>query len=44
MVKKFGEKAAFQGLANDDLHHQSKINSIKTTEAIPNYSFARCTS
>jgi len=48
-VKKFGEKAALQGLAkktlaNVDLHCQlhSKINSkMKPNEAIPNYSFTR---
>jgi len=45
-VKKFGEKAALQGLAkktlvNVDLHSQSKINSkTKPNEAISNYSFA----
>ena len=45
-VKKFGEKAALQGLAkktlaNVDLHRQSKINSkTKPNEAISNYSFA----
>jgi len=45
-VKKFGEKAALQGLvkktlANVDLHCQSKSNSkTKPNKAIPNYSFA----
>jgi len=40
MVKKFGEKAALQGLAkktlaNVDLHHQSKVNSkIKQFQTI----------
>jgi len=43
VVKKFGEKAALQGLAkktlaNADLHSQLKINSkMKPNEAISNY-------
>jgi len=46
-VKKFGDKATLQGLAektlvNVDLHRQSKINSkTKPNEASPNYSIAR---
>jgi len=45
-VKKFGKKAALQGLvkktlANVDLHSQSKNNSkTKPNEVISNYSFA----
>jgi len=40
-VKKFGEKASLQGLANADLHHQPMISiKMKPNEAIPNYNFA----